>query len=46
MFKRRILATIMALIAVPILLAAAGDGTWVSKVPEKDRQKQNPFDTD
>lgn len=46
MFKRRILATIMALMAVPILLAAAGDGAWVSKVPEKDRQKQNPFDAD
>jgi len=46
MFKRRILAAVMALIAVPVLLAAAGDGTWISKVPEKDRQKQNPFDTD
>ena len=46
MFKRVILATITAFIAVPILLAAAGDGAWISKVPEKDRQKQNPFDTD
>src|SRR5215467_1414350 len=46
MFKHVILAAITALITVPILLAAAGDGTWISKVPEKDRQKQNPFDTD
>ena len=46
MFKRHILAIVMALIAVPVLLAAAGDGTWMSKVPDKSRQKQNPFDAD
>ncbi|HEY6970505.1 MAG TPA: cytochrome c [Candidatus Angelobacter sp.] len=46
MFKRGILAALMAVIAVPLLLAAAGDGTWQLKVPEKDRQKQNPFESD
>jgi mono/diheme cytochrome c family protein len=33
----------MAMIVVPFLLAAAGDGSWMAKVPEKDRQKQSPL---
>ena len=33
-------------IAAPFLLATVGDGAWVSKVPEKYRQRQNPFDSD
>jgi len=31
-------------LSATLLLAAAGDGLWVSKVPEKDRLRRNPFD--
>jgi mono/diheme cytochrome c family protein len=31
-------------LAATLLLAAAGDGLWVSKVPEKDRARHNPFE--
>ena len=27
-----------------LLLATAGDGLWVAKVPEKERARHNPFD--
>jgi cytochrome c oxidase cbb3-type subunit 2 len=29
--------------AVPFLMAGAGDGAWMARVPEKDRIRQNPF---
>jgi mono/diheme cytochrome c family protein len=28
-----------------LLLASVGDGAWMDKVPEKDRGRQNPFDS-
>jgi mono/diheme cytochrome c family protein len=31
-------------LSATLLLAAAGDGLWVSKVPEKARARHNPFD--
>jgi mono/diheme cytochrome c family protein len=31
-------------LSATVLLAAAGDGLWVSKVPEKERARHNPFD--
>jgi mono/diheme cytochrome c family protein len=31
-------------LSATLLLAAAGDGLWVSRVPEKDRLRHNPFD--
>ena len=31
--------------AAPLLLAVAGDGVWKTRVPEKNRQRQNPFDS-
>lgn len=31
-------------LSATLLLAAAGDGLWVSKVPEKDRGRHNPFE--
>ena len=30
---------------VPVLLAAPGDGMWKLKVPEKERVRENPFDS-
>lgn len=35
---------ICLVLSATLLLAAAGDGLWVSKVPEKDRGRHNPFD--
>jgi mono/diheme cytochrome c family protein len=35
---------IFFLLSATLLLAAAGDGLWVAKVPEKDRARHNPFD--
>lgn len=32
------------LISATLVLASAGDGMWVAKVPEKDRSRSNPFD--
>jgi len=29
-----------------LLFASAGDGLWMTKVPEKDRARQNPFDSE
>jgi len=44
--SRRILLILVSLLAaVPLLLATAGDGVWMTKVPEKSRQRQNPFDS-
>jgi len=42
----RLLIAAFGLILVPLLLAGTGDGAWMTKVPEKDRQKQSPFDAD
>jgi mono/diheme cytochrome c family protein len=44
LFRKWIVA--LLLVAVPLLLAATGDGAWMSKVPEKDRQRQSPFSSD
>src|SRR5438477_9897431 len=29
-----------------LLFAAIGDGTWLHRVPERERMKTNPFDSD
>lgn len=44
--KRLFLFAAIALITVPFLAAGVGDGTWMQKVPEKQRQRQSPFDSD
>jgi mono/diheme cytochrome c family protein len=31
------------LFSAALLLASAGDGLWMTKVPDKDRERQNPF---
>ena len=45
MFKKLYLCSLIVILSASFLLAAAGDGTWVGKVPEKHRQRQNPFDS-
>lgn len=39
-----IVIAICFLLSATLLLAAAGDGLWVTKVPDKDRSRPNPFD--
>jgi mono/diheme cytochrome c family protein len=33
------------LVTASLVYAAAGDGLWMTRVPEKARAKQNPFDS-
>ena len=45
--KRRGVLTILILLAsATFVLAAAGDGAWLQKVPAKDRARVNPFAND
>ena len=37
---------LVLLFATALAFAAAGDGTWLAKVPEKDRAKANPMAND
>ena len=46
MTRKSILPAIIFAIAVPFLLASGGDGAWLSKVPERDRARRNPFEND
>jgi mono/diheme cytochrome c family protein len=45
MLKRIALLTVV-LFTVGLLFAGIGDGAWTTKVPEKDRARQNPFAKD
>jgi mono/diheme cytochrome c family protein len=40
-----VLAFSASLVTASLVYAAAGDGLWMSRVPEKARTKQNPFDS-
>ncbi len=42
--KRMLLFAGLALGAT-LLFASVGDGAWMDKVPEKERSRQNPFDS-
>ena len=42
----KILLLISLMIGATLLFASAGDGLWMTKVPEKERARQNPFDSD
>ena len=49
MMRARKTSLVMGLIFVmgaSLLFASAGDGLWMTKVPEKDRARQNPFDSE
>jgi mono/diheme cytochrome c family protein len=39
-----VIFVICFLLSATLLVAAAGDGLWVAKVPEKERARHNPFD--
>jgi mono/diheme cytochrome c family protein len=42
----KILLLISLTMGATLLFASAGDGLWMTKVPEKERGRQNPFDSD
>jgi mono/diheme cytochrome c family protein len=44
--KRVLLALVGAMLCATLLFASAGDGLWMTRVPEKDRARQNPFDSE
>src|SRR5205809_4748022 len=44
MLKQSLRIAVLIIMAAPLLLAVAGDGVWMTRVPEKNRQRQNPFD--
>lgn len=39
-----VLAVSATLVSASLVYAAAGDGLWMTRVPEKARARQNPFD--
>ena len=44
--KTSVLAVTFLLFSATLLLAASiGDGAWKSKVPEKERMRENPYDS-
>ena len=38
-----LLITLILIVSGSLLFAGAGDGLWITKVPERDRSRQNPF---
>lgn len=46
MHKRLLLSIGIALIVVPLVLAGVGDGSWMTRVPARNRDRSNPFDSD
>jgi mono/diheme cytochrome c family protein len=46
MISRYISCALLTLTLTGILLASAGDGEWLHKVPAKDRNRPNPFAAD
>ena len=43
---RKILLLTGVLLGATLLFASVGDGLWITKVPEKARTRQNPFDSE
>ena len=44
--KAPLLVSLIMILGASLLFAAAGDGLWMTKVPERDRGRQNPFDSE
>jgi len=44
--KPLLLITMILTLGGSLLFAGAGDGLWMTKVPERDRVRQNPFDSE
>ena len=45
MTSRKILLLVSLTMGATLLFASAGDGIWMTKVPERERNRQNPFDS-
>ena len=45
MLRKLSLYSALVVMSASFLAAAVGDGAWMAKVPEKHRQRQNPFDS-
>jgi mono/diheme cytochrome c family protein len=46
MSRKTFIFAATALISAPLLLAGVGDGGWMQKVPARNRERQNPFDSE
>jgi mono/diheme cytochrome c family protein len=46
MVKWILISSLMIVSAAGLVYAAAGDGTWLTKVPAKERQRENPYAQD
>ncbi len=46
MAKWVFVSSLMMVSAAGLIFAAAGDGTWLAKVPAKERQRENPYAQD
>ena len=44
--KSLLLMAMIFMLGSSLLFAGAGDGLWMTKVPERDRARQNPFDSE
>lgn len=42
--KTPLLMGLILILGTSLLFAAAGDGLWMTKVPDKQRTRENPFD--
>lgn len=42
--KTPLLMSLIFILGASLLFAAAGDGLWITKVPDKQRSRENPFD--
>lgn len=46
MKSRKALLLAVLTMGATLLFASAGDGLWMTRVPEKERTRQNPFDSE
>ena len=43
--KTPLLMSLIFILGASLLFAGAGDGLWMTKVPDKQRSRENPFDS-
>ena len=44
--KTSLVMGLILMLGGSLLFAGAGDGLWMTKVPERERARQNPFDSE
>jgi mono/diheme cytochrome c family protein len=44
--RKTLMLAALTMGAATLLFASAGDGLWMTRVPEKARNRQNPFDSE